>query len=204
MRRAANQNWLCALLGKRRDLHEASFAGGGNVPERRGREGLLRRVHACYRRSSPTAINYAHGSDTTSSGALSVGVSRWSAPISELGGISRSGHRVGLPNVIPVSGAYGLASFVVAGSRHPDAWTVFKPTRPRHRAIIGRRSERRKCVLSTPREQGTRSEPTPRPSARASADRAMCSRSPNGPGPLKTLLDARRHRTDGFELAKDG
>ena len=114
------------------DLPEASFAGAAetflNV---RGREGLLRAVHACYSSLfTDRAISYRArlGYDQLKV-ALSVGVMPMVRSDKASSGViftldTESGFR----DVVTVSGAYGLGEFVVQGVVTPDEWTVFKPT----------------------------------------------------------------------------
>src|SRR4029079_11783433 len=125
------------------DLPEASFAGAAetflNV---RGREGLIRAVHACYSSLfTDRAISYRArlGYDQLKV-ALSVGIMPMVRSDKASSGViftldTESGFR----DVVTVSGAYGLGEFVVQGVVTPDEWTVFKPTLATgHRAIIGR------------------------------------------------------------------
>ena len=114
------------------DLPEASFAGAAetflNV---RGREGLLRAVHACFSSLfTDRAISYRArlGYDQLKV-ALSVGVMPMVRSDKASSGViftldTESGFR----DVVTVSGAYGLGEFVVQGVVTPDEWTVFKPT----------------------------------------------------------------------------
>jgi pyruvate,water dikinase len=169
---------LCARLGREaelavrssataEDLPEASFAGAAetflNV---RGREGLLRAVHACYSSLfTDRAISYRArlGYDQLKV-ALSVGVMPMVRSDKASSGViftldTESGFR----DVVTVSGAYGLGEFVVQGVVTPDEWTVFKPTlATSHRAIIGRRLGTKEVrLVYADGSKGTRSEPTP-------------------------------------------
>jgi pyruvate,water dikinase len=169
---------LCARLGREpelavrssataEDLPEASFAGAAetflNV---RGREGLLRAVHACYSSLfTDRAISYRArlGYDQLKV-ALSVGVMPMVRSDKASSGViftldTESGFR----DVVTISGAYGLGEFVVQGVVTPDEWTVFKPTLATgHRAIVGRRLGTKEVrLVYADGSKGTRSEPTP-------------------------------------------
>ena len=149
------------------DLPEASFAGAAetflNV---RGREGLLRAVHACFSSLfTDRAISYRArlGYDQLKV-ALSVGVMPMVRSDKASSGViftldTESGFR----DVVTISGAYGLGEFVVQGVVTPDEWTVFKPTLVTgHRAIIGRRIGTKEVrLVYADGSKGTRSEPTP-------------------------------------------
>jgi pyruvate,water dikinase len=169
---------LCARLGREpelavrssataEDLPEASFAGAAetflNV---RGREGLLRAVHACYSSLfTDRAISYRArlGYDQLKV-ALSVGVMPMVRSDKASSGViftldTESGFR----DVVTISGAFGLGEFVVQGVVTPDEWTVFKPTlATEHRAIIGRRLGTKEVrLVYADGSKGTRSESTP-------------------------------------------
>jgi pyruvate,water dikinase len=149
------------------DLPEASFAGAAetflNV---RGREGLLRAVHACFSSLfTDRAISYRArlGYDQLKV-ALSVGIMPMVRSDKASSGViftldTESGFR----DVVTVSGTYGLGEFIVQGVVTPDEWTVFKPTlATRHRAIIGRRLGTKEVrLVYADGSKGTRSEPTP-------------------------------------------
>jgi pyruvate,water dikinase len=169
---------LCGRLGREpelavrssataEDLPEASFAGAAetflNV---RGREGLLRAVHACYSSLfTDRAINYrARLGYNQLKVALSVGVMPMVRSDKASSGViftldTESGFR----DVVTVSGAYGLGEFIVQGVVSPDEWTVFKPTLATgHRAIIGRRLGTKEVrLVYADGSKATRSEPTP-------------------------------------------
>ena len=126
------------------DLPEASFAGAAetylNV---RGREGLLRAVHACYSSLfTDRAISYRArlGYDQLKV-ALSVGVMPMvRSDLASSGVIFTLDTESGFRDVVTVTAAYGLGEFVVQGVATPDEWIVFKPTLATgHPAIIGRR-----------------------------------------------------------------
>jgi pyruvate, water dikinase len=149
------------------DLPEASFAGAAetflNV---RGRDGLLRAVHACFSSLfTDRAISYRArlGYDQLKV-ALSVGIMPMVRSDKASSGViftldTESGFR----DVVTVSGAYGLGEFVVQGVVTPDEWTVFKPTLATgHRPIIGRRLGTKEVrLVYADGTKGTRSEPTP-------------------------------------------
>ena len=149
------------------DLPEASFAGAAetflNV---RGREGLLRAVHACFSSLfTDRAISYRArlGYDQLKV-ALSVGIMPMVRSDKASSGVmftldTESGFR----DVVTISGAYGLGEFVVQGVVSPDEWTVFKPTLATgHRAVIGRRLGAKEVrLVYADGSKGTRSEPTP-------------------------------------------
>ena len=149
------------------DLPEASFAGAAetflNV---RGREGLIRAVHACYSSLfTDRAISYRArlGYDQLKV-ALSVGVMPMVRSDKASSGVmftldTESGFR----DVVAVSGAYGLGEFIVQGVVSPDEWTVFKPPLATgHRAIIGRRLGTKEVrLVYADGSKATRSEPTP-------------------------------------------
>ena len=149
------------------DLPEASFAGAAetflNV---RGREGLLRAVHACFSSLfTDRAISYRArlGYDQLKV-ALSVGVMPMvRADKASSGVIFTLDTESGFRDVVTVSGAYGLGEFVVQGVVTPDEWTVFKPTLATgHAAIIGRRLGTKEVrLVYADGSKGTRSEPTP-------------------------------------------
>ena len=149
------------------DLPEASFAGAAetflNV---RGREGLLRAVHACFSSLfTDRAISYRArlGYDQLKV-ALSVGVMPMvRADTASSGVIFTLDTESGFRDVVTVSGAYGLGEFVVQGVVTPDEWTVFKPTLATgHAAIIGRRLGTKEVrLVYADGSKGTRSEPTP-------------------------------------------
>ena len=174
----AGYDRLCRRLGREpelavrssataEDLPEASFAGAAetflNV---RGREGLVRAVHACYSSLfTDRAISYRArlGYDQLKV-ALSVGVMPMVRSDKASSGVmftldTESGFR----DVVAVSGAYGLGEFVVQGVVSPDEWTVFKPTLATgHRAIIGRRLGTKEVrLVYADGSKATRSEPTP-------------------------------------------
>jgi len=169
---------LCARLGREtelavrssataEDLPEASFAGAAetflNV---RGREGLLRALHACYSSLfTDRAISYRArlGYDQLQV-ALSVGIMPMVRSDKASSGVmftldTESGFR----DVVTVTGTYGLGEFIVQGVVSPDEWTVFKPTLATgHRAIVGRRLGTKEVrLVYADGSKGTRSEPTP-------------------------------------------
>ena len=149
------------------DLPEASFAGAAetflNV---RGRDGLLRAVHACFSSLfTDRAISYRArlGYDQLKV-ALSVGVMPMvRSDLGSSGVIFTLDTESGFRDVVTVSGAYGLGEFVVQGVVSPDEWTVFKPTLAAgHRAIIGRRLGTKEVrLVYAGGSKATRSEPTP-------------------------------------------
>jgi pyruvate,water dikinase len=169
---------LCARLGREpemavrssataEDLPEASFAGAAetylNV---RGKDGLLRAVHACYASLfTDRAISYRArlGYDQLKV-ALSVGVMPMvRSDKASAGVIFTLDTESGFRDVVTVSGAYGLGEFVVQGVVTPDEWTVFKPTLATgHRAVIGRRLGTKEVrLVYADGGKGTRSESTP-------------------------------------------
>jgi pyruvate, water dikinase len=169
---------LCARLGREpelavrssataEDLPEASFAGAAETfLSVRGREGLLRAVHACFSSLfTDRAISYRARLDYDQlQVALSVGVMPMVRSDKASSGViftldTESGFR----DVVTVSGAYGLGEFVVQGVVTPDEWTVFKPTLATgHRAIIGRRLGTKEVrLVYADGSKGARSEPTP-------------------------------------------
>jgi pyruvate,water dikinase len=179
----AGYDRLCARIGREvelavrssataEDLPEASFAGAAetflNV---RGREGLLRAIHACCSSLfTDRAISYRArlGYDQLKV-ALSVGVMPMVRSDKASSGViftldTESGFR----DVVMISGTYGLGEFVVQGVVTPDEWVVFKPTLATgHRAIIGRRIGTKEVrLVYADGTKGTRSEPT------SAADRA--------------------------------
>ena len=193
------------------DLPEASFAGAAetflNV---RGREGLLRAVHACYSSLfTDRAISYRArlGYDQLKV-ALSVGVMPMVRSDKASSGViftldTESGFR----DVVTVSGAYGLGEFVVQGVVTPDEWTVFKPTLATgHRAIIGRRLGTKEVrLVYADGSKGTRSEPTPAERARAvlSDGRRRADAGPVGLPDRGALLGARRApAADGHRMGE--
>jgi pyruvate, water dikinase len=149
------------------DLPEASFAGVAetflNV---RGREALLRAVHACCASLfTDRAISYRArlGYDQLKV-ALSVGVMPMvRSDKASAGVIFTLDTESGFRDVVAISGSYGLGEFVVKGTVIPDEWTVFKPTlRTGHEAIIGRRLGTKEVRLVYSQDtKGTRSERTP-------------------------------------------
>jgi pyruvate,water dikinase len=149
------------------DLPEASFAGAAetflNV---RGREGLLRAVHACFSSLfTDRAISYRArlGYDQLKV-AISVGIMPMvRSDRASSGVIFTLDTESGFRDVVTVSGAYGLGEFVVQGVVTPDEWIVFKPTLATgHRAIIGRRLGTKEVrLVYSDGSKGTRSEPTP-------------------------------------------
>ncbi len=161
--------------GTAEDLPEASFAGQAetflNV---RGREALLRAVHACCASLfTDRAISYRArlGFDQLKV-ALSVGVMPMvRSDRASSGVIFTLDPESGFRDVVTVSGAYGLGEFVVQGVVTPDEWTVFKPTLAAgHRAIIGRRLGSKEVrLVYADGSKATRSEPTP-----AEARAAFC------------------------------
>jgi pyruvate, water dikinase len=169
---------LCARAGREpelavrssataEDLPEASFAGAAetflNV---RGREGLLRAVHACMSSLfTDRAISYRArlGYDQLQV-ALSVGIMPMvRADKASSGVIFTLDTESGFRDVVTVSGAYGLGEFVVQGVVSPDEWTVFKPTLATgHPAIVGRRVGTKEVrLVYADGSKATRSEPTP-------------------------------------------
>jgi pyruvate,water dikinase len=167
---------LCARLGREpelavrssataEDLPEASFAGAAetflNV---RGREELLRAVHACFSSLfTDRAISYRArlGYDQLQV-ALSVGVMPMVRADSAASGVMFTlDPESGFRDVVTLSGAYGLGEFVVQGVVSPDEWTVFKPTLATgHPAIVGRRLGSKEVrLVYADGSKGTRSEP---------------------------------------------
>lgn len=149
------------------DLPEASFAGAADTfLNVRGREGLLRAVHACYSSLfTDRAISYRArlGYDQMKV-ALSVGVMPMvRSDTASSGVIFTLDTESGFRDVVSVSGSYGLGEFVVQGVVTPDEWTVFKPTlATNHRAIIGRRVGTKEVrLVYADGSKGTRSEQTP-------------------------------------------
>ena len=149
------------------DLPEASFAGAAetylNV---RGREGLLRAVHACYSSLfTDRAISYRArlGYDQLKV-ALSVGVMPMvRSDLASSGVIFTLDTESGFREAVTVTSAYGLGEFVVQGITTPDEWIVFKPTLATgHSAIIGRRLGTKEVrLVYADGSKATRSEPTP-------------------------------------------
>jgi pyruvate,water dikinase len=149
------------------DLPEASFAGAAetylNV---RGREGLLRAVHACYSSLfTDRAISYRArlGYDQLQV-ALSVGVMPMvRSDLASSGVIFTLDTESGFRDVVTITGAWGLGEFVVQGVTTPDEWTVFKPTLATgHPAIIGRRLGSKEVrLVYADGQKGTRSEAVP-------------------------------------------
>jgi pyruvate,water dikinase len=149
------------------DLPEASFAGAAetflNV---RGREALLRAVHACCSSLfTDRAISYRArlGYDQLKV-ALSVGVMPMvRSDKASAGVIFTLDTESGFRDVVAISGSYGLGEFVVKGTVIPDEWTVFKPTlRTGHQAIIGRRLGTKEVrLVYSDDSKGTRSERAP-------------------------------------------
>ena len=174
----AGYDRLCARVGREpelavrssataEDLPEASFAGAAetflNV---RGRDALLRAVHACYSSLfTDRAISYRArlGYDQLKV-ALSVGIMPMIRSDRASAGVmftldTESGFR----DVVTISGAYGLGEFLVQGVVSPDEWTVFKPTLATgHDAIIGRRLGSKEVrLVYADGSKATRSESTP-------------------------------------------
>jgi pyruvate,water dikinase len=169
---------LCARLGREpqlavrslataEDLPEASFAGAAetflNV---RGREGLLRALHACYSSLfTDRAVSYrARLRYDQLQVALSVGIMPMVRSDKASSGVmftldTESGFR----EVVTISGTYGLGEFIVQGVVSPDEWTVFKPTLATgHRAIVGRRLGTKEVrLVYADGSKGTRSEQIP-------------------------------------------
>ena len=149
------------------DLPEASFAGAAetflNV---RGREGLLRAVHACYASLfTDRAISYRArlGYDQLKV-ALSVGVMPMvRSDKGSAGVIFTLDTESGFRDVVTVSGTYGLGEFIVQGVVTPDEWMVFKPTLATGcRAIVGRRLGTKEVrLVYGDGSRTTRSEATP-------------------------------------------
>jgi pyruvate,water dikinase len=174
----AGYDRLCARLGREpelavrssataEDLPEASFAGAAetflNV---RGREGLLRAVHACYSSLfTDRAISYRArlGYDQLAV-ALSVGIMPMvRSDLASSGVMFTLDTESGFRDAVTVSGVYGLGEFLVQGVVSPDEWTIFKPTLATgHAAIIGRRLGTKEVrLVYADGSKGTRSEPTP-------------------------------------------
>jgi len=168
---------LCSRLGREpelavrssataEDLPEASFAGQQetflNV---RGREQLLRAVHACFASLfTDRAISYRtrHGFEH-----LAVSLSAGVQPMvrsdkGSAGVIFTLDPESGFRDVVVVTSAYGLGEFVVQGVVTPDEWTVFKRTlRQGHRPIVGRRLGTKEVrLVYADGNRTTRSEPT--------------------------------------------
>jgi pyruvate, water dikinase len=149
------------------DLPEASFAGAAetflNV---RGRDGLLRAVHACLSSLfTDRAISYRArlGYDQLQV-ALSVGVQPMvRSDLASSGVIFTLDTESGFRDVVTITGSYGLGEFVVQGVVTPDEWTVFKPTLlTGHPAIVGRRLGTKEVrLVYAGGSKSTRSEPTP-------------------------------------------
>jgi pyruvate,water dikinase len=149
------------------DLPEASFAGAAetflNV---RGREALLRAVHACCASLfTDRAISYRarHGFGQLDV-ALSVGVQPMvRADKGSSGVMFTLDPESGFRDAVVITGAYGLGEFVVQGVVTPDEWTVFKPPLARDcRPIVGRRLGSKEVrLVYADGSRGTRSEPTP-------------------------------------------
>ena len=147
------------------DLPEASFAGAAetflNV---RGREELLRAVHACFSSLfTDRAISYRArlGYDQLQV-ALSVGIVPMVRSDRASSGVMFTlDPESGFRDVVTISGAYGLGEFVVQGVVSPDEWTVFKPTLTTgHAAIVGRRLGTKEVrLVYADGSKGTRSEP---------------------------------------------
>ena len=167
---------LCTRLGREpelavrssataEDLPEASFAGAAetflNV---RGREELLRAVHACFSSLfTDRAISYRArlGYDQLQV-ALSVGIMPMVRSDRASSGVMFTlDPESGFRDVVSLSGAYGLGEFVVQGVVSPDEWTVFKPTLATgHRAVIGRRLGSKEVrLVYADGTKATRSEP---------------------------------------------
>jgi pyruvate,water dikinase len=174
----AGYDRLCVRLGREpelavrssataEDLPEASFAGAAetflNV---RGREGLLRAVHACCSSLfTDRAISYRArlGYDQLKV-ALSVGIMPMvRSDLASSGVMFTLDTESGFRDAVTVSGVYGLGEFLVQGVVSPDEWTVFKPTLATgHAAIIGRRLGTKEVrLVYADGSKATRSEPTP-------------------------------------------
>ena len=96
----------------------------------RGRDALLRAVHACCASLfTDRAISYRArlGYDHLKV-ALSVGVMPMvRSDLASSGVIFTLDTESGFRDVVVVTGAYGLGEYVVQGVVTPDEWTVFKP-----------------------------------------------------------------------------
>jgi pyruvate, water dikinase len=195
------------------DLPGASFAGQHetflNV---QGKAELIEAVHKCYASLfTDRAIDYRirNGFDYSSI-ALSVGVQPMvRSDLASAGVIFTLDTETGFPNVVEVTGSYGLGELVVQGSVIPDEWTVFKPTlKSGHLAIVSRRlgSKEQKLTFSSTLS-GTRKSAVP------SSDRARFSLSDDEVLQLSTWacqiedhysnLSSNRQPMD-IEWAKDG
>jgi pyruvate, water dikinase len=149
------------------DLPEASFAGAAetflNV---RGREGLLRAVHACYSSlftdrsiSYRARLGYDHLRVSLSVGVMPMVRS----DLASSGVMFTLDTESGFRDAVVINGSYGLGEYVVQGVVTPDEWTVFKPTLERGlRPIVGRRLGTKEVrLVYADGSRGTRGEPTP-------------------------------------------
>ncbi len=149
------------------DLPEASFAGQQeSFLNIRGRDGLLRAVHACFASLfTDRAIDYraGHGFDHLEV-ALSVGVQPMvRSDAGSAGVIFTLDTESGFRGVVVVTGSYGLGEFVVQGVVTPDEWMVFKDTlKTGYRPIIGRRLGTKEVrLVYSGGSRSTRGEPVP-------------------------------------------
>ena len=149
------------------DLPEASFAGAAetflNV---RGREALLRAVHACCASLfTDRAISYrARLGFGQLDVALSVGIMPMVRSDKASSGVMFTlDPESGFRDAVVITGSYGLGEFVVQGVVTPDEWTVFKPTLARgFRPIVSRRLGSKEVrMVYADGSRATRSEPTP-------------------------------------------
>ncbi|MDQ3610412.1 MAG: phosphoenolpyruvate synthase [Actinomycetota bacterium] len=113
------------------DLPEASFAGQQEtVLNVLGEEEILDAVRYCYSSLfTDRAISYRqkHDFEQTAVG-LSVGVQKMVRAGRACSGVLFTvDTESGFPDVVVVTGAYGLGEHIVQGGVNPDEWTVFKP-----------------------------------------------------------------------------
>jgi len=151
------------------DLPEASFAGMlESFLNVRGREALLEACVHCYASLfSERAIIYREemGFDHLG-GALSVGVQRMVRSDKGGAGVMFSvDRRSGFPDMVVISGAWGLGENVVQGMVIPDMYKVFKPllwegsSAPIVEKLLGDKG--RKRVFASGKEGGTTNVETP-------------------------------------------
>ena len=97
----------------------------------RGREALVRAVHACYSSLfTDRAISYREdkGFDHAKV-ALSIGVQQMvRSDLASSGVMFSIDTETGFQNAVLINAAYGLGENVVQGSVNPDEYYVFKPT----------------------------------------------------------------------------
>lgn len=151
------------------DLPDASFAGQQetflNV---RGDAALLDAVHHCIAslytdRAISYRVDKGYAHDAV---ALSVGVQRMVRADLACSGVMFSiDTETGFPDVVLVTGAWGLGETVVQGAVNPDEFVVFKPTLARGLAPILQKtlgSKELKMVYRSGGTRGTRTISTPR------------------------------------------